>query len=379
MLKKYFWKIKLPLAAVFFALGILGVSYKVHADPKIFKIDVEIRENSEIKPQQEVVADFSDMVIPATFTNNISVIPSQQISFVWENDNKRLKIKPIGFWKPETEYRLIINGGKSALFMSVSAQLYFQTIDYPTIKNFYPLNGEKNVILDMESPISATFDKPLDDFKVKFIVEPMEKLAYSFNPDKTSINLLLKDEFKQGENYSISIYLKYKDEDEKAYKKIYTTSFETFFPPEPEVWDKDPQIMLKQAKQFTKPQISDGKYIDINLAKQVMVIFENGIALDSYQISSGKRGLETPVGIFAIQNKSPRAWSKKYALFMPNWMAFLPSGEMGIHELPVWPGGYQEGANHLGTPVSHGCVRLGVGAAKRVYEWAELKTPVVIH
>jgi hypothetical protein len=66
-------------------------------------------------------------------------------------------------------------------------------------------------------------------------------------------------------------------------------------------------------------------------------------------------------------------------LYMPYWMAITPDGKYGIHELPEWPGGYKEGANHLGRPVSHGCVRLGVGAAKTVYEWASEGTTVVVH
>jgi lipoprotein-anchoring transpeptidase ErfK/SrfK len=96
-------------------------------------------------------------------------------------------------------------------------------------------------------------------------------------------------------------------------------------------------------------------------------------------ISSGKRGMDTPKGSFQIRNKFPRAWSKKYGLFMPYWMAIVPSGQFGIHELPEWPGGYKEGQNHLGTPVSHGCVRLGVGPAKIVYDWAEIGTAVIVH
>jgi lipoprotein-anchoring transpeptidase ErfK/SrfK len=64
---------------------------------------------------------------------------------------------------------------------------------------------------------------------------------------------------------------------------------------------------------------------------------------------------------------------------MPYWMAIVPGGKFGIHELPEWPGGYKEGANHLGTPVSHGCVRLGVGPAQTVYNWADIGTPVVVH
>jgi len=143
--------------------------------------------------------------------------------------------------------------------------------------------------------------------------------------------------------------------------------------------NKNPKTILEEAKSYAQPQIISGKYIDISLKYQNMVIFEDGKVLDAYQISSGKKGLDTPVGNFKIENKSPRAWSAGYGLWMPHWMAILPSGKIGIHELPVWPGGYQEGANHLGIPVSHGCVRLGVGAAKRVYDWAEIGTPVIVH
>ncbi len=143
--------------------------------------------------------------------------------------------------------------------------------------------------------------------------------------------------------------------------------------------NKNPATRLEEARLYAEPKVLTGKYIDISLQYQNMVIFEDGKALDAYQISSGKKGMSTPTGNFKVENKSPKAWSKGYGLWMPNWMAFLPSGEMGIHELPIWPGGYQEGANHLGTPVSHGCVRLGVGAAKRVYDWAEIGTPIIIH
>ena len=50
----------------------------------------------------------------------------------------------------------------------------------------------------------------------------------------------------------------------------------------------------------------------------------------------------------------------------------------GLHELPEWPGGKKEGEDHLGTPVSGGCIRLGVGAAKELYEWADVGTEVII-
>lgn len=147
----------------------------------------------------------------------------------------------------------------------------------------------------------------------------------------------------------------------------------------PVVRDKDPKKRLEEAKLYAKPQIQEGKYIDVSLAHQNMVLFEDGKFVNAYLISSGKKGLETPVGTFHIENKVPRAWSKRYGLFMPNWMALVPSGLFGIHELPEWPGGYKEGANHIGVAVSHGCVRLGADTAKIVYDWSDVGTTVIIH
>jgi len=126
------------------------------------------------------------------------------------------------------------------------------------------------------------------------------------------------------------------------------------------------------------PQLTEGKYIDIDLASQTLTIFEDGRSLGSYKISTGKYSMPTPRGNFAIRNKVKRAYSSTYNLWMPYWMAFTWMGH-GIHELPEWAGGIKEGESHLGIPVSHGCVRLGVGPAERVYNWVDIGTPVVVH
>lgn len=120
-----------------------------------------------------------------------------------------------------------------------------------------------------------------------------------------------------------------------------------------------------------------GKYIDITLASQKLCTIEGENILNCFTVSSGKPSMPTPKGTYAIQNKNPRAWSSKYGLYMPYWQAF--NGAYGIHELPEWPGGYKEGQDHLGTPVSHGCVRLGIGDAASVYGWTDIGTPVYIH
>lgn len=121
-----------------------------------------------------------------------------------------------------------------------------------------------------------------------------------------------------------------------------------------------------------------GKYVEVNLAQQKLYLINGDNMEKVYIVSTGKWSTPTPVGTFAIHGKSKRAYSAEFGLYMPYWQNFL-NGEYGLHELPEWPNGYKEGVGHLGTPVSHGCVRLGPGDALEVYNWTEDGTPVYIH
>ena len=120
------------------------------------------------------------------------------------------------------------------------------------------------------------------------------------------------------------------------------------------------------------------KKIEIYLASQELDYFLGGVALGSFPVSAGVASRPTPVGEFKIYNKVPKAWSSLAGLWMPYWMAFTSLGQYGLHELPIWPNGYREGSDHLGTPASHGCVRLGIGPAEFLYHWADIGTPVII-
>ncbi len=119
------------------------------------------------------------------------------------------------------------------------------------------------------------------------------------------------------------------------------------------------------------------KTIFIKLKTQTMEKRVGGIAVKAFKVSSGLPGTPTPPGEYKVLNKNVRAWSKSAKLWMPYWMAFSTKG-YGVHELPEWPGGKKEGANHIGKPASHGCVRLGVGPAKEMYDWAPIGTRIAI-
>lgn len=117
--------------------------------------------------------------------------------------------------------------------------------------------------------------------------------------------------------------------------------------------------------------------VEINLKSQTMSFFVDNHHWREFSISSGKPSMPTRVGEYKIVNKIEKAWSKTYGLYMPFWLG-LDRGSIGIHELPIWPNGYREGSDHLGVPVSHGCVRLGIGAAEYVYNHLEVGDVVII-
>jgi len=130
-----------------------------------------------------------------------------------------------------------------------------------------------------------------------------------------------------------------------------------------------------------------GKYIDINLSEQKLYLIDGNVKIAEYRISSGKWSMPTPKGVFYIASKNSVGFSSKYTLWMPWWNGLAPSPDgkgylgYGIHELPCFDRACtrHEGESHLGTPISHGCVRLGIGDAETVYNWAPVGTPVNIH
>lgn len=118
------------------------------------------------------------------------------------------------------------------------------------------------------------------------------------------------------------------------------------------------------------------KTIHIDLSEQRLWYQLGPVILNKFVVSTGKPSLPTPTGEFKVENKVDLAFSQRYGLYMPYWLGF--GRGYGIHELPYWPSGYREGENHLGTPVSHGCVRLSPQGAKELFDWAEVGTPVII-
>jgi lipoprotein-anchoring transpeptidase ErfK/SrfK len=124
---------------------------------------------------------------------------------------------------------------------------------------------------------------------------------------------------------------------------------------------------------------SGNKYILVDISEQHMYVYEGDALVYSFVSSTGMNNA-TAIGIFSVLDKIPSAYGSTWDLWMPNWLGIYYSGtlENGIHALPILSNGGQLWAGYLGTPISYGCVVLGVYESQLLYDWAEVGTPVEI-
>ena len=115
-----------------------------------------------------------------------------------------------------------------------------------------------------------------------------------------------------------------------------------------------------------------GKWIEVILSKQRLIAWQNGRVVMSSAISSGVRSYPTRRGTFAIRRKYRAVRMRGPGYNLPNvpWTMYY-SGSFAIH------GAYWH--HNFGRPMSHGCINLPVAFAARLYAWAPVGTPVVIH
>ncbi|WP_257516571.1 L,D-transpeptidase family protein [Microbacterium sp. zg.Y909] len=122
--------------------------------------------------------------------------------------------------------------------------------------------------------------------------------------------------------------------------------------------------------------------IDVNLSSQRVTLWENGAAVDSWSVSTGKQGAPTYPGEYTIQSMYPM--QTLYGTYRgPNgedlgpyvqpdvkWMMYFNGGQAfhGVYWHSNW-----------GTPSSHGCVGMPEWRAAQLYDWAAPGVEVSIH
>jgi hypothetical protein len=391
--EKHHWYSSLWADVVWVLLGVLALLFIFGTQYATGEFGFSAKiEKSQIKPNESAAVDFSQPVAFKAVEKNFEISPDARVSFSWSNNFQLLEIKPIDFFEagktytikidPQSDFSVSNLMGKKA----EPVKLIFAVDAPPEVISISPASGDPKVKID--SPVKISFDKSTAGYDINFIIEPFSNYNLAYDDSRKDFTISPKGNLDYARDYAISVKLAPSSAKLSSAQmpEIFRANFKTELSPPPPaaveevVLPEDKAAGIVADSQVATPEakISEGKYIDINLAKQQLSIFENGERLGTYMVSTGKRGMATPTGTFKVMAKSGRAWSRKYNLYMPFWMQFTGQGH-GIHELPEWKNGYKEGANHLGTPVSHGCVRLGVGPAAKVYNWSEVGTPIVIH
>lgn len=126
---------------------------------------------------------------------------------------------------------------------------------------------------------------------------------------------------------------------------------------------------------------SDSNYIvHVNITNQKTYIYsgstDNWIIEKTFICSTGIEGEDTPEGIFMIQEKGDWFFSEKYNQGGKYWVQFL--NDFLFHSLPL---DYTQSTivdYTLGTPASHGCIRLSESDAKWLYDTVPSGSKVII-
>ena len=134
--------------------------------------------------------------------------------------------------------------------------------------------------------------------------------------------------------------------------------------------------------------------IKISLAEQRAYFYKSGLLVGVSQLSTGREGLNTPIGRFAISQKDINHVSSKYGDYVDDYgNVIMPNVELGKDPKPPGTkfkgapmpffmrivGGVGMHAGYLpGYPASHGCIRMPEFMAENFFKSVSTGTPVTI-
>jgi lipoprotein-anchoring transpeptidase ErfK/SrfK len=129
----------------------------------------------------------------------------------------------------------------------------------------------------------------------------------------------------------------------------------------------------------TQAKALNAKRIVIDRAKEMLYAYDGDTLFMEQAISVGLELTPTPIGNFSIYRKMPDSYMQGPVPGVSDQYYDLPGVPWDLYFTKE--GGAIHGAywhNNFGRPWSHGCVNLPPAAAERLYEWADLGTPVTV-
>jgi lipoprotein-anchoring transpeptidase ErfK/SrfK len=141
-----------------------------------------------------------------------------------------------------------------------------------------------------------------------------------------------------------------------------------------------PQAYKDMVASFGKRGLRPGEYVwasavpaegdprvVIDLLLQTAYAYKGDRLVGAASISSARQGHITPLGFWTIQEKRPFYRSKKYDNAPMPWMERFDEYGTAFH-----------GGVNPGYPASHGCVRMPVKFAEKVYGLTKVGSKVII-
>jgi lipoprotein-anchoring transpeptidase ErfK/SrfK len=128
-----------------------------------------------------------------------------------------------------------------------------------------------------------------------------------------------------------------------------------------------PDTPAPAAATVPQPPPESAIKIVISLPQQRAYVFKSGELVASSPVSTGRRGHPTPVGTFRILEKKVHHRSNIYSNAPMPYMQRLTTYGIALHagQLP-------------GYPASHGCIRLPMSFAKRLFAMTDFGTRVTV-
>ena len=133
--------------------------------------------------------------------------------------------------------------------------------------------------------------------------------------------------------------------------------------------EQKPFSSLKPGDYAWKPEISPAGpvVIIVSVPEQTLYVYRNGLRIGRSTVSTGKTGHATPTGVFTVLQKQVHHESSLYKGAQTPYMERLTWGGVAMHA-----------GNLPGYPASHGCVRLPLEFAQKLYSVTGKGTTVIV-
>jgi len=142
------------------------------------------------------------------------------------------------------------------------------------------------------------------------------------------------------------------------------------------------------APEITGSEVADEypSYLTLDRATFTLRLWEHLKLAKTYTVAVGQEGLETPEGLYDIQEKEENpVWHVPTS----SWAGSLagqtippgPSNPIKARWMGIFEGAGIHGTEEtesLGSAASHGCVRMGISDVEELYDRVEVGTPIYI-